>query len=49
MLDGLGIETGVRLDGLIAASSFIEPLVGHALPSRYFRAEQSRGDSLRTL
>ena len=29
MLDGLGIETGVRLDGLVEASRFIEPLVGH--------------------
>jgi isopropylmalate/homocitrate/citramalate synthase len=42
MLDGLGIETGVRLDGLLQASSLIEPLVGHALPSRYFQAERSR-------
>jgi hydroxymethylglutaryl-CoA lyase len=42
MLDGLGIETGVRLDGLMEASTFIEPLVGHLLPSRYFQAEKSR-------
>ena len=42
MLDGLGIESGVRLDGLLAASRFIEPLVGHALPSRYYRAEKAR-------
>ena len=42
MLDGLGIETGVRLDGLVEASRFIEPLVGHALPSRCYRAEQGR-------
>jgi isopropylmalate/homocitrate/citramalate synthase len=48
MLDGLGIETGVRLDGLMEASTLIEPLVGHALPSRYFQAERSRGNSLRT-
>jgi isopropylmalate/homocitrate/citramalate synthase len=41
MLDGLGIETGVKLDGLLAASQFIEPLVGHSLPSRYFRASRS--------
>ncbi len=41
MLDGLGIETGVRLDGLVEASRFIEPLVGHALPSRYYRAARS--------
>ena len=38
MLDGLGIDTGVRLDGVIAASRAIEPLVGHALPSRVYRA-----------
>jgi hydroxymethylglutaryl-CoA lyase len=41
MLDGLGIETGVRLDRLVEASRFIEPLVAHALPSRYYRAAQS--------
>ena len=41
MLDGLGIETGVRLEGLLEASRFIEPLVGHALPSRYYRAARS--------
>jgi hydroxymethylglutaryl-CoA lyase len=38
MLDGLGIETGLRLDGLVDASRFIEPLVGHPLPSRVYRA-----------
>ena len=38
MLDGLGIQTGVRLDDLVAASKMIEPLVGHALPSRVYRA-----------
>ena len=37
MLDGLGIETGVSLDGLLEASSFIEEKVGHPLPSRYYR------------
>ena len=42
MLDGLGIETGVRLDGIIDASRAMEPLVGHLLPSRVFRAEMSR-------
>jgi len=41
MLDGLGIETGVRLDGFLKASRFIEPLVGHPLPSRYYRAALS--------
>ena len=38
MLDGLGVETGVRLDAVVGASSFIEGKVGHALPSRYAQA-----------
>jgi hydroxymethylglutaryl-CoA lyase len=38
MLDGLGIRTGVSLDALVEASSFIEGHVGHRLPSRYYRA-----------
>jgi hypothetical protein len=38
MLDGLGIETGVRLAGIIAASKSIEPRLGHPLPSRVYRA-----------
>ncbi len=38
MLDGLGIRTGVDLDALVNASRFIEPHVGHLLPSRYYRA-----------
>jgi isopropylmalate/homocitrate/citramalate synthase len=39
MLDGLDIDTGVRLDGVIAASRGIEPHVGHPLPSRVYRAD----------
>ena len=42
MLDGLGIATGVRLDGIIAASRAIEPLIGHPLPSRVYRADHQR-------
>ena len=38
MLDGLGLGTGVSLDGVYAASTAIEPHVGHPLPSRYVRA-----------
>jgi len=38
MLDGLGIETGVRLKGVIDASRAIEAQVGHPLPSRVYRA-----------
>lgn len=41
MLDGLGIATGVRLDGIIEASREIEPHVGHLLPSRVYRATQA--------
>ena len=43
MLDGMGIETGVNLDTLVEASRFIEPRVGHRLPSRYYQAVQGRG------
>ena len=38
MLNGLGIETGISLEGVVAASAAIEPLIGHPLPSRVFRA-----------
>jgi len=41
MLDGLGIETGVDLQALVEASAFIEPRVGHPLPSRYYRATRN--------
>jgi len=44
MLNGLGIETGVDLDALVAASLFMERTLGHQLPSRYLRAEQARID-----
>jgi isopropylmalate/homocitrate/citramalate synthase len=38
MLDGLGVETGVRLDDVVRASRAIEGAIGHPLPSRYVRA-----------
>ena len=41
MLDGLGIATGTRLDGIMEASRAIEPHVGHPLPSRVFRAVEA--------
>lgn len=41
VLSGLGIETGVNLDALLEASAFIEPHVGHPLPSRYYRATRT--------
>lgn len=42
MLNGLGIQTGVDLERLIDASRLIEPHVGHALPSRVYRAHGSK-------
>jgi hydroxymethylglutaryl-CoA lyase len=38
MLNGLGIDTGVSIDGAAAASRFIETKLDHALPSRYLQA-----------
>ncbi len=40
MLDGLGVRTGVDLDGVVAASRFIERRVGHPLVSRVYQAER---------
>jgi len=42
MLDGLGIRSGVDLNALVEAARFMEPRVGHALPSRYNQAVRSR-------
>jgi hydroxymethylglutaryl-CoA lyase len=41
MLNGLGIETGVDLDGVLAASRFMESKVGHSLASRYAAAAKA--------
>jgi isopropylmalate/homocitrate/citramalate synthase len=41
LLNGLGIETGVELDAVVAASRLIAPHLGHALPSRYLQAAKS--------
>ncbi len=38
MLQGLGIETGIDLDALVAASTFIAGRLDHPLPSRYYQA-----------
>ena len=38
MLNGLGIETGVSLDAVAAASRAIETFLDHPLPSRFLRA-----------
>jgi hydroxymethylglutaryl-CoA lyase len=44
MLDGLGIATGVDLQAVVAASTFIESRVDHLLPSRYYRAARVSPD-----
>lgn len=41
MLDGLGLETDVSLDKVLAASRFIEQRIGHPLASRYAAARRS--------
>jgi hydroxymethylglutaryl-CoA lyase len=38
MLDGLRIDSGVRLDRVLDASIFVEQKIGHALASRYVAA-----------
>ena len=39
MLDGLGVETGVSLSGVMAASVALQPALDHPLRSRYVQAE----------
>jgi len=41
MLNGMGIETGVSLTALTAASAFIESRLDHRLPSRFAQAARS--------
>jgi hydroxymethylglutaryl-CoA lyase len=38
MLHGMGIHTGIDLDKVIAATSFITPLLGHTPTSKYYQA-----------
>jgi hydroxymethylglutaryl-CoA lyase len=38
MLDGMGIETGVSIDGVARASRLIGARLDHPLPSRYLAA-----------
>jgi hydroxymethylglutaryl-CoA lyase len=38
MLRGMGIDTGVDLDKLVACSTRVAALVGHELPSKYLKA-----------
>jgi len=41
MLDGLGVETGVSLPGVVAASSIVGAKLDHPLPSRYAQAARA--------
>jgi hydroxymethylglutaryl-CoA lyase len=41
MLHGMGIHTGVNLDKVVAATSFISPLLGHTPTSKYYQAAVS--------
>ena len=41
MLDGLGVETGVSLSGVAAASRLIGARLDHPLPSRYLAANEA--------
>jgi hydroxymethylglutaryl-CoA lyase len=41
MLDGMGIETGVSLAAVVAASKALAPSIAHPLPSRYLQAAGS--------
>ncbi len=41
MLDGMNITTGVDLEKVVAATSFIAPLLGHAPTSKYYQAHEA--------
>ncbi len=46
MLHGMGIHTGVDLDRVVAATSFLAPLLGHAPTSKYYQAALAAGDAV---
>ncbi len=49
MLHGMGIDTGVDLDALVACSSRLAAVVGHEMPSKYTKAALgARAKSTRT-
>jgi hydroxymethylglutaryl-CoA lyase len=41
MLHGMGITTGIDLDKVVTATSFIVPYLGHAPTSKYYQAYQA--------
>lgn len=46
MLNGLGVDSGVSLEGISEASQFIAPRLGHPLASRYALAATSKRHSV---
>jgi hydroxymethylglutaryl-CoA lyase len=38
MLEGMGVRTGVNLDKLVDAARLVSTLVGHEMPSKFYRA-----------
>ena len=48
MLDGLGIETGVSLEGVMRASQLLESAIGHPSPSRYVQASRASDSTIRS-
>lgn len=38
MLEGMGVKTGVNLDALVTCSELATSLIGHDVPSKYYRA-----------
>jgi hydroxymethylglutaryl-CoA lyase len=42
MLHGMGIATGVNLEKVVAATSFIAPFLGHLPTSKYYQAAKSQ-------
>ena len=38
MLDGMGVATGIDLDKLVDCARLASTVVGHEVPSKYYRA-----------
>lgn len=49
MLHGMGIETGIDLDALVACSKLAASFVGHELPSKYMKAHLGKQSRKRRL
>jgi hydroxymethylglutaryl-CoA lyase len=45
MLEGMGLDTGVDLDKLVAAGALAQRLVGRRLPGKTLQAELAREES----